>query len=94
MSNTSGSSVLLTEISLTWPAANGNLWHVKVGGVEIWTGTEVPTETILSEPWLLPSVELPNLDPKVLHFHFDADADSSGYSGSITFDTCSVTISG
>jgi len=88
MLNESGSSVSLTAISLTWPLAKGNLWHVKVGGTVIWTGDEVPTETVLSEPWLLPSVELPNLDPKVLHFHFDEDEVSPGYSGSINFGTC------
>jgi hypothetical protein len=90
MTNTNGFAVALTEIYLSWPSANGALTKVKVGGIEIWIGSENEPET---SPPLSVSGSLPDGGPINLRFEFESSVDSSPYSGSITFGTCSIPIS-
>ena len=89
ITNTSGSTVTLTHINLTWPSANGQLNWIKLDSSNIWS-TVVPPNNIdvnVSGP-----VDSGLPDEKLLIKFQDEDIDN-GYMLIATFDgVCDVTV--
>lgn len=89
ITNSSGSTVTLTHINLTWPSANGQLNWIKLDGFTIWS-TVVPPDNIdvnVSGP-----VDSGLPDEKLLIKFQDEDIDN-GYMLIATFDgVCDVTV--
>jgi len=83
--NNNPGPVVATGANISWPAGNDSLRRVKVGGAEVWNGidTESPSSVSLGSTSISSSAEL--------EFHFQAAAESGGYSLSVSFSNgCNI----
>lgn len=86
--------VKITAIWIDWPTQNEKLEKVKLAGSTIWDkGDDTPPSEINSD-WKGASRQIPPGASGTLRFEFKKNAETTGYSVSVTLDNGCVISSG
>jgi hypothetical protein len=88
ITNSNPSIETITDISISWPSTNGDLIEVRIGGSSIWSGNDDEPSANLTVAGAVP------VGSDWLRFEYESSVDTTGYTGTITFGTCSIPISG
>lgn len=100
ITNKESSKVILSQVTVTWPATNGYLDKVKLGGDVVWDGTincvSGTCSATLTSALLTTDAKKKTIDPgktEQLTFVFEKNANTSRslYSASASFGSCIVT---
>jgi hypothetical protein len=86
ISNDYGGDIILTEISITWPASNGKLKQIKLGSPALWAGTKNPPSTTITLTQDPEKRTVADGATKTLRFVFENPAASSDYDVTVEFD--------
>ena len=85
ISNGSGGNIRITSLYINWPEGNQVLKKIELNGSEIWSGEDEAPPTNISSG-LKGNRLIGTGQSKTLHFYFDQEASSSGYSLEVGFD--------
>jgi hypothetical protein len=95
LNNNGTTDEILEEVDLTWPAANGNLDQITLGGQLIYDTVTPPTEIHLYETdWIGDEADrtIYASSTEFLSFIFEGSIVSNGYTVTLTFKSgCIVT---
>jgi hypothetical protein len=95
VNNTTAQPFTLEALTLTWPATNGNLTRITLGGDLIWLGTDAPPVIALEpDDWEPINRTVAASSSERLEFSFSGQAATSGYTLTITLSIpCTITTS-
>ena len=85
ISNGSGGNIRITSLYINWPEGNQVLKKIELNGSEIWSGEDEAPPTNISSG-MKGNRLIGTGQSKTLHFYFDQEASSSGYSLEVGFD--------
>jgi len=86
ISNDYGSDVVLTKVSITWPAGNGKLKKITLASPAIWTGGENPPSASITLGQSTDKRTIADGATKTLKFEFTGTPASSDYDVTVEFD--------
>jgi hypothetical protein len=91
VNNANAVPVIITGVSLSWPALNGDMVEVWLSGVTLWSGSLPPPSASPPLGGADGERTIPPAGGKVIKFTFVNAAEKNGYALTITFDIgCSV----